>query len=125
MENRKTLVGDDFSVPTSLVTGCFFLSLLTIHYLGKDYDAVISSEDRLKRTFSRISGSDWPNGLTLEANLIDLGWHQREFTLRYSFTYTVISPEKLSCLGCVSINPSPKIGYDATVSMRVRASRTS
>ena len=122
MEDRKTLVGDDFNVPTGLVAHRFLLRMLTIHDLVKDYDAVISSKDHLKNTFSRISGSDWPNGLTLEENLIDLGWHQREFTLRYSFAYTVISPDELSCLGCVYINPSPKIGYDATVSMWVRTS---
>ena len=98
MENRKTLVDSQFRVPTGLVTDRFVLRMLTIHDLVKDYDAVISSKDHLKNTFSRISGSDWPDGLTLEENLIDLGWHQREFTLRYSFAYTVISPDELSCL---------------------------
>jgi hypothetical protein len=36
-----------------------------------------------------LMGSDdgWPLKLTLEENLIDLGWHQREFTLRHSFAY--------------------------------------
>ena len=122
MQNRKTLVDFDFSVPTGLVTDQFFLRMLTIHDLVKDYDAVVSSTDHLKRTFSGISGSLWPDGLTLEQNLIDLGWHQREFTLRYSFAYTVMSSDEQSCLGCVYINPSPKIGYDAAVSMWVRES---
>tara|TARA_Y100001960_G_C14445667_1_gene714779 strand:- start:131 stop:559 length:429 start_codon:yes stop_codon:yes gene_type:complete len=96
--------------------------MLTIHDLVKDYDAVMSSAEHLRNTFSAISGSDWPDGLTLEEDLIDLGWHQREFTLRYSFAYTVLSPDETRCLGCVYINPCRKIGYDAEVSMWVRTS---
>ena len=28
-----------------------------------------------------MDDSKWPENLTIEDNLIDLGWHQREFTL--------------------------------------------
>ena len=68
--------------------------MLTIHDLVKDYDAVMSSVEHLKETYSAIWGSDWPEGLTLEEDLIDLGWHQREFTLCNSFAYTVMSPDE-------------------------------
>jgi hypothetical protein len=27
-------------------------------------------------------GGSWPDGLTLKQNLIDLGWHEKEFQLR-------------------------------------------
>ncbi len=60
--------------------------------------------------------------MTLEEDLIDLGWYKREFTLRYSFAYTVMSPDEPLCLGCVYINPCRKTGYDVVVSMRVRTS---
>ena len=125
MENKKTLVNTEFRIPTGLVTDHFLLRMLTIHDLVKDYDAVVSSTDHLKRTFSGISGSLWPDGLTLEQNLIDLGWHQREFTLRYSFAYTVMSSDEQYCLGCVYINPSRKIEYDAAISMWARESELS
>ena len=122
MEGRQALVNDDFEVPKVLVTEKFRLRMLTINDLVKDYDAVMSSVEHLQQTYSAITGSDWPDGLTFEENLIDLGWHQREFTLRYSFTYTVMSLDESSCLGCLYIYPCRKTGYDAVVSMWVRAS---
>ena len=122
MEGRQALVNDDFEVPHGFVNEKFILRMLTIHDLVKDYDAVMSSAEHLRKTFSAISGSDWPDGLTLEEDIIDLGWHQREFTLRYSFAYTVMSPDESLCLGCVYINPCRKAGYDAEVSMWVRTS---
>ena len=122
MEKRKTLVSDDFDVPAGLETQQFKLRMLTINDLVKDYDAVMSSVDHLRSTFSVISESDWPERLTLEDNLIDLGWHQREFTLRYSFAYTVMTPDEIRCLGCVYLNPSQKGCYDVVISMWVRAS---
>jgi len=103
---RKTLVSDDFGVPAGLETQKFKLRMLTINDLVKDYDAVMSSVDHLRSSFSVNSESDWPERLTLEDNLIDLGWHQREFTLRYSFAYTVMTPDEIRCLGCVYLNPS-------------------
>ena len=122
MDGRQTLVDEDFDVPKCLVNEKFSLRMLTIHDLVKDYDAVMSSAEHLQNTFSAITGSEWPDGLTLEEDLIDLGWHQREFTLRYSFAYTVMSPDESLCLGCVYINPCLKTGYDAEVSMWVRTS---
>ena len=101
MEGRQALVNDDFEVPKVLVTEKFRLRMLTINDLVKDYDAVMSSVEHLQQTYSAITGSDWPDGLTLEEDLIDLGWHQREFTLRYSFAYTVMSLDESLCLGCL------------------------
>lgn len=122
MEKRKTLVSNDFDVPAGLETQRFKLRMLTINDLVKDYGAVMSSVDHLRSTFSVISESNWPERLTLEDNLIDLGWHQREFTLRYSFAYTVMTPDEIRCLGCVYLNPSQKSYYDVVISMWVRVS---
>ena len=58
MENRKTLVSDDFIVPSELATAQFRLRMLTINDLIKDYDAVMSSVDHLRNTYSLISGSN-------------------------------------------------------------------
>lgn len=117
MEDRKRLVPDDFVVPPHLETAHFRLRMLTIHDLIKDFVAVMASEEELKKTFSVMDTSRWPEGLTLEENLIDLGWHQREFTLRYSFAYTVMSLDESRCLGCVYIDPTRKEGHDAQVTL--------
>ena len=61
---RQTLVDEDFEVPKGLLKEKFRLRMLTIHDLVKDYDAVMSSVEHLKETYSAIWGSDWPEGLT-------------------------------------------------------------
>ena len=95
--------------------------MLTIHDVVKDYDAVMSSIDHLRGVFG--PGSHWPSAdLTLEQDLIDLGWHQKEFQMGSSFAYTVMNLDESRCLGCVYIDPSEKAGYDARVTLWVRAS---
>lgn len=93
--------------------------MLTVHDVVKDYDAVISSVEHLATVWPT---SGWPLGLTLEQNLIDLGWHQKEFQTRRSFTYTVLSPDQASVLGCVYILPTRKRDYDAAVYLWARQS---
>lgn len=88
----------------------FILKPLTISAVIKDYDAVMSSVEHLKGLMGKED--DWPLGLTIEDNLIDLGWHQREFTLRHSFAYSVMSLDQDICLGCCYIYPSNQIRFD-------------
>jgi RimJ/RimL family protein N-acetyltransferase len=109
----------DFAVPEKLETGEFRLRMLTIHDVVKDYDAVMSSIDHCKTIWP---GGKWPEGLTLEQNLIDLGWHQKEFQTRRSFAYTVVSLDETKVLGCVYIEPTRRRGYDAEVYLWARQS---
>src|SRR3954470_141479 len=116
----RPMVPDGFVVPLRLEGSGFHLRMLTIHDLVKDYDAVMTSADRLGGL--RDPGDDWPRGLTLEEDLIDLAWHQREFTLRHSFAYTVMSPDERTCLGCVYLNPTGSASHDAQAFYWVRTS---
>jgi len=118
---NKTLVPDDFDVPKILQTERMRLRPLTINDAVKDYDAVMTSEDRLRTVYD--PGGDWPFGLTLEQNIIELGWHQTEFQLRTSFAYTVVSLDESEILGCVYIYPTRIPGYDVEITMWVRQSR--
>ena len=108
---NRSIVPKNFKVPKELKTKDFILRPLKVSDLIKDYEAVMSSIDHLK---GRMDDSDWPVGLTIEENLIDLGWHQREFTLGHSFAYTVTSLDGEVCLGCCYIYPSenPEIEVD-------------
>jgi hypothetical protein len=117
---NKRLVPADFDVPAALETPRFRLRMLTIHDVVKDYDAVMSSVDHLQGVLD--DDSPWPQGLTLEQDLIDLGWHQKEFQNRHSFTYTVMSLDEAQCLGCVYIYPSQEADFGADIFMWVRAS---
>ncbi len=111
-------VPEDFKVPHGIEGDRFRLRMLTIRDVDKDFEAVMSSIDRLQK----IWNSEWPAGLTREQNLIDLGWHQKEFQRRTSFAYTVVSPDESQVLGCVYIYPTPKTGFDAEIYFWVRDS---
>ncbi|MEM8768352.1 MAG: GNAT family N-acetyltransferase, partial [Pseudomonadota bacterium] len=65
-------------------------------------------------------GSEWPTDLTLEQNLIDLGWHQKEFQSGNSFAYTVVELDESRVIGCVYIYPTRKVGFDAEVYLWTR-----
>lgn len=109
----------EFTIPAVLETAEFRLRMLTIDDVVKDYDAVISSVEHLKTIWP---GGMWPVGLTLEQNLIDFGWHQKEFQTRRSFAYTVVNPSESKVVGCVYIEPTQRHGYDAAVYLWARAS---
>jgi len=111
----------NFKPPQTLVSDEFRLRMLTVNDVVKDYDAVMTSVDHLKGVFG--PNSTWPkDDLTLEQDLIDLGWHQKEFQKRSSFAYTMMSLDESRCLGCVYIMPSDNEQYDAMVIMWVRKS---
>ena len=121
MHDRHRLVPDGFEVPDILEHPRFRLRMLSVNDLVKDYDAVMSSVGHLRATYSPESGGSWPEGLTIEDDLVDLGWHQHEFKHRSSFAYTAMTPDESRCLGCVYIKPTRKRGHDCKVMMWVRA----
>jgi hypothetical protein len=117
----KTFVPDAVTIPTGLETEDFRIRMMTIHDVVKDYDAVMTSIDHIRNTFG--PDNTWPpDDLTLEQDLIDLAWHQKEFQMRSSFAYTVMSIDESRCLGCVYVDPSEKSGFDACVTCWVRKS---
>lgn len=116
-QSSYPFVSHDFEVPVVLETANFRLRMLTVSDVVKDYDAVMSSEAYIQELWNGVA---WPTGLTLEQNLIDLGWHQKEFQRRRSFAFTVTDPEDQRVLGCVYINPTRKVGHDAVVYLWTR-----
>jgi hypothetical protein len=58
---------------------------------------------------------------SLEENLVDLGWHQKEFQLRRSFAYTVVAPDESKVLGCVYLYPSDDADVDVRMWVRREA----
>ncbi len=118
---KNVLVPPDFKIPDVLETDKFKLRMLKVTDVVKDYDAVITSVNHLQGIFG--PRSKWPSkDLTFEQDLIDLGWHQKEFQIRSSFAYTVMNPGESQCLGCIYIFPSTKSGFDAEVYMWVKKS---
>ncbi|HNR09103.1 MAG TPA: hypothetical protein PKM27_17415 [Saprospiraceae bacterium] len=120
MSQPKPFVPSDFKIPDTLETSYFRIRMLTVNDVVKDYDAVMTSIDHLQKMYQSTS---WPTkDLTFEQDLIDLGWHQKEFQLRRSFAYTVVSLDESQVIGCLYINPTTKSDYDASITMWVRTS---
>jgi hypothetical protein len=115
-------VNPDLDVPRTLATPQFTVRPLHINDAVKDYDAVMTSRDRLLGVFG--PDSTWPaEDLSLEQNIVDLGWHQKEFQRRSSFAYAVMSPDEERELGCVYLYPPSRPGFDVEVYVWVRADR--
>jgi hypothetical protein len=107
------LVPEDFDVPAGLEHERFRLRMLTVDDVVKDFDAICERVDH--------DGRPQPPFVeTIRENVVDLGWHQKEFELRRSFAYTVVAPDESEVLGCVYVDPSDS--HDARVRLWVRRS---
>lgn len=85
--------------PRDFPLGPHRLTPLSHHFVDEDYAAVMASAPLFGEFFG-----DWPKGLTREDNLIDLAWHDREFTTRRSFSW-IIRDSKGSYQGCFYLFP--------------------
>ena len=113
------LVPKDFEVPVLLETDRYRIRPISVHDVVRDYDAVMTSVERLRGIFG--PESSWPPpDLSFTQDLVDLGWHHKEFQRRSSFAYVVMNLEETSQLGCVYVYPSSRSGWDAEVHLWVR-----
>ncbi len=93
---------EPYPVPVELKTAQFTLRPLMPDHVDLDFAALMDSVQMLRLW----SGSPWPSDeFTIEDNLADLEWHDREHQDRIAFTYTVLSPDETECLGCLYIKP--------------------
>jgi len=119
----KKIIPKDFQVPEVFETDRLRLRMLTVNDVVKDYDAVMTSIKHLQKTKPFGPIHNWPTKeLTFEQDLIDLGWHQKEFQRKTSFAYTVMSLDEKECLGCMYIYPASNSEYDVEIVMWVRES---
>ena len=113
-------INSDFVVPEGVTTANYRLRMLTVNDLVKDYDAVMTSRHDIQGVFG--PASTWPEEeMSMEQDLVDLGWHQKEFQNRSSFAYTVMNLDESLCLGCVYIYPSKQTRTDAVVILWTRS----
>lgn len=117
----QMLVPEHFDVPRTAQTKRFRFQPLAASDVIPDYDAVMTSRQRIQYCFG--PNVSWPQeDLSLEQDLKDLCWHEEEWERRSSFSYAVYSPDKSRELACVYIYPSRKQGYDAKIIIWIRES---
>lgn len=97
MKPHPDFAATDF--PRSFLLGDHHLTPLTHAHVDEDFAAVMATAPLFGDFFG-----DWPNGLTLEDNLIDLAWHDREFTTKRSFSWIIRDSENVYA-GCFYIFP--------------------
>ena len=118
---KRQFIRPDFEVQEQVETTDFILRKLTNKDVEQDYEAVMSSKESLRQIFQK--NDDWPaDDMTLESNYEDLQYHEDEFDQRKSFTYTMVTADESSCIGCVYIYPWVGKKYDAQVYYWVRDS---
>ena len=120
---KKKFIPTAYVIPELLETDRFRLRMLTVKDVKLDYDAVMTSIEHLQKTKPFGPNHKWPaKDLSFEQDLIDLGWHQKEFQKKSSFAFTVMSLDETECLGCLYIYPSDNPNYDVIIIMWVRQS---
>ncbi len=118
---QAPFVPEDFEAPTQFDGPGFRLEPLGPEHNERDHDAWMSSVPHIKST-PGFEKSDWPEPMSLEANLSDLEGHATDFANRTGFTYSVLDESEV--IGCVYIYPTTTPGYDASVRSWVRVSRS-
>jgi len=117
-----SFVAPDFVIPEPPGSAGFLLTPLRVDHVVLDYEAVMSSRERLWQLFG--AGWGWPQAdMTLMQDLVDLGWHQKEFQLRRSFSWAVLTPDQRQVLGCCYLDPTTRSGFDAEACYWVRSDR--
>ena len=118
-EKLKMFVSENFEVPEKFITANFHLEKLSPKVAKLDYDAVMTSKERLRRVFEE--NDTWPkDDMTLEENIKDLERHEKEFHNREAFAYTVLSLDKKKCIGCVYIDSPTNDDWDCEIYIWVR-----
>ncbi|MCZ6854761.1 MAG: hypothetical protein O7G86_12660 [Gammaproteobacteria bacterium] len=111
-------VPEDFAIPAQLSNDRLRLRMLSVADAQKDYEAVVETRTRLRKS----SQHGWPrDGFTLAENTADLKRHEREFGNREAFAYTVVALDESRVLGCVYLNPC-EVEHEAVVRFWVRDS---
>lgn len=86
-------------LPRQFQLGDIQFTPLAPEYVDEDLAAVLATAPLLEGFFGT-----WPEGLTRQDNLIDLAWHEREFTTRRSFSW-ILRDLSGVYIGCFYVFP--------------------
>jgi hypothetical protein len=116
-----SFVPDEFTVPIHFEGHGFRLEPLGPEHNERDHAAWMSSLDHIHST-PGFEESEWPQPMSLQANLADLERHARDFADRSGFTYSILDGDEV--IGCLYIYPARTEGGDASARSWVTESRS-
>lgn len=108
----RRLVPESFVIPT-LTTPTYRLEPLTNRWLIQDFAAIIESFPYLDGLIGPPGSIPEEGSYTLETNVVELCWHEREWGTRSSFAFAAITPDDRREVGCMYLYQSPNAGEDA------------
>ena len=98
-----TVWSTEFDVPQGVSTDRLTLEPLSPTWLQLDYAAIMGSRVRLR---DELDWRGWPrDDFTVDENRRDLEKHYGEFERHEAYAYTVLTPAKDCCTGCIYIEP--------------------
>jgi hypothetical protein len=103
---------------TVVETEHFRIRPMTVHDTIIDYEAVATSPELLGAAFGDPDSVPMP--YTMEQEVIELGWHQKEFQMGFSFTFIVVSLDERTSYGNVYVFPATRGDFDAEMYTWVR-----
>jgi hypothetical protein len=103
---------------TVLETEQFRIRPMTVRDVVIDYEAVVGSPAELGAAFGDPDAV--PQPYTFEQELIELGWHQKEFQMGFSFCFIVVSLDEQTSYGNVYVFPASRGDFDAEIYTWVR-----
>jgi hypothetical protein len=116
-----TFVPADFQVPNGIPCPGGTLRLLDMDYLAQDFDAYMSSIERIQRAFD-YEVETWPyRGLSMRLALADAAYCEWEHYCRTSFSYCVFTENDVRHLGCIYIHQTAHPQAEAQVMTWTRA----
>ena len=118
---EEKLLAASVSIPAHLKTDQFTFVVLGPSVGNEDYEAVMSSRNRLRQVFNE--NDRWPeDSMTFESNIKDLVQHEAEYNNREGFAYAVLSAFNSRYIGCVYLYPTAVPGFSCEVYLWVRDS---
>ena len=102
---------------TVVETEQFRIRPMTVGDIVTDYEAVMSSPELLGAAFGE---PDSVKPYSIEQEIVELGWHQKEFQMGFSFTFTVVPLDESTAYGNVYVFPATRGDFEAEVYTWVR-----
>lgn len=105
----------EYQPPRELNTERMHLEPLAPEHAELDFAALMGSREHLRDT---LHWGNWPSAdFTLEENREDLERHWEEFETRQAYAYTVLTPDRKRCIGCIYLNPRDDEGWEQSADM--------
>lgn len=105
----------EYQPPQELDTERVHLEPLAPKHVELDFAALMGSREHLQST---LHWGNWPSAdFTVEENRVDLERHWQEFQGNQGYAYTVLSPDRERCLGCIYLMPSDGEGWEMSAEM--------